>query len=112
MQDRSGGIRLLEFKCKGERQNIKYFTGSAILDWLISWSFCSSRHDALKFVSSLLRQSYFHPIRIDFNRGQCINMKDNKAYNKDVVDTDDAYYIFVSLSIVLFGIYFTPFLLC
>ena len=37
-------------------------------------------------------------------------MKDNKAYNKDVVDTDDAYYIFVSLSIVLFGIYFTPFL--
>ncbi len=97
MQDRSGGVRLLEFKCKGERQNIKYFTGSAILDWLISWSFCSSRRDALKFVSSLLRQSYFHPVRIDFNKGQCINLKDNKAYNKEVADTDDAYYIFVSL---------------
>ncbi|XP_064398429.1 pleckstrin-2-like [Halichondria panicea] len=95
MQDRSGGVRLLEFKCKGERQNIKYFSGSAILDWLISWSFCSSRRDALKFVSSLLRQSYFHPVRIDFNKGQCINLKDNKAYNKEVADTDDAYYIFV-----------------
>ncbi|XP_064399256.1 uncharacterized protein LOC135345737 [Halichondria panicea] len=58
MQDRSGGMRLFEFKCKGERQNIKYFTGSAILDWLISWSFCSSRCDAWNFVSSLLTELF------------------------------------------------------
>ncbi len=96
MQDRTGGVKLYDFKCKKERQSIKYFTGRAVLDWLLSWSFCSSRHDATKFASSLLRQSHFHPVRLDFERGQCINLKDNKAFNREVADKEDAFYIFVS----------------
>ncbi len=106
MQDRYGGVKLCELKCKGERQCIKYFTGKAILDWLLSWSFCTSRHDATKFASSLLKQSHFHPVRLDFDRGQCINLKDNKGFNKEVADKVDAYYIFVSQFVIWILIWF------
>ena len=96
MQDRSGGVKLNEIKCKGARQTTKYFTGRAVLDWLISWSFSATRREAIKLASSFLKYSYIHPVRIDFDKGQCINMKDDRTLSKEVADTEDAYYIFVS----------------
>jgi len=96
MQDKSGGVQLSEFKCKGLRQPTKYFTGKAAIDWLISWSFCSSRPEAIKMASYLLRHRFYQPVHFNFDKGNCINLKDDPSFAREVMDNDESYYVFVS----------------
>ena len=83
-------------KAKGARQTTRYFTGKELLDWLITWSFANDRSEASSMATQMLRYGFFHPVRLDREEGVCIKLRNDSILGNDIVDTEDATYIFVS----------------
>ena len=96
MQDSKAGLKLHEVRAKGARQVTRYFTGKELIDWLIRWSFADARSEAISEATRMLRYGFFNPVQLDLDEGVCIKLNDS-LLKTDIVDSDDATYIFVSL---------------
>ena len=68
--------------------------GKEAVGWLVSWSFASSRPEGVTLASSMLRHGFFHPIKIQEGKG--INVVKDPLLNKEFVDSEYAFYVFVS----------------
>ena len=68
--------------------------GKEAVGWLVSWSFASSRSEGVTLASSMLRHGFFHPIKIQEGKG--INVVKDPLLNKEFVDSEYAFYVFVS----------------
>ena len=69
-------------------------SGKDAVGWLVSWSFASSRPEGVTLASSMLRHGFFHPIKIQEGKG--INVVKDPLLNKEFVDSEYAFYVFVS----------------
>lgn len=66
-----------------------------MIDWLLSWSFAKDRSSAAGLATDMLRNGFFHTVNLDTSANVLVLSKDG-VLSRNVVDNDDAKYIFVS----------------
>ena len=71
--------------------------GTDVIDWLLSWSFAEDRSSAAALATDMLRNGFFHTINLDPTTNVLALSKD-RVLSRNVVDNDDAKYVFVSQS--------------
>ncbi|XP_071960370.1 pleckstrin-like [Antedon mediterranea] len=77
MQDSGGGIQL-DTHVVGTKKYNHCFTGVALVDWLLEWSFVSNREDGVQQCNRLLGRAYLQALEGDTN-----GMKDAKTFQDE-----------------------------
>ena len=62
MQDKDAGIALETHEVQDSKIYRHCFSGTQVVDWLMSWSFVSSRTEGMQVGNSLLEQGHLQPV--------------------------------------------------
>lgn len=96
MQDTDAGIPLNNHLCHKENKTYKIcFTGIQMVDWLLKWSFVSSRESGIALASVLLEDAHLQPVGIT---SKTSFRRKTQFENCDTfLDSSDALYRFSAL---------------
>ena len=76
------------------------FVGKDAIEWLIWWSFANDRTSGATLATEMLRNGFFHTVNLDPVTNSLALSKDG-VLSRDVMDSEEAKYVFVSITLIL-----------